>query len=282
MPNLKIATFNINGIRSRLPALLTWLRDASPDVVCLQELKALDSAFPIAAINDAGYGAIRQGQSAWNGVAILAKGTDPIESRRGLPGDRADKQSRYTEAAVSGLLVGCLYLPNGNPQPGPKFDYKLARNAAYVGGGTASECRLTRRPERRAHRPCADGDARRPRAGLDRRRTGEYRGNVALDIFGALYRSSRRVAAAVSDPVETHDCCGSVAIRQGEGDGGGPARRLCVRRRVQSGFQDALRLRPKRSAADSVLDLTPADMHYDAALGEKIARPLRSLRPRLR
>ena len=132
MPNLKIATFNINGIGPRLPALLTWLREASPDVVCLQELKALDSAFPIAAINDAGYGAVWQGQSAWNGVAILAKGTDPIESRRGLPGDRADKQSRYIEAAVSGLLVGCLYLPNGNPQPGPKFDYKLAWFARLI------------------------------------------------------------------------------------------------------------------------------------------------------
>jgi exodeoxyribonuclease III len=126
VPNLKIATFNINGIRSRLPTLLTWLQEASPDIVCLQELKAIDSAFPVAAVNAAGYGAIWQGQSAWNGVAILAKGTDPIESRRGLPGDPADKQSRYIEAAVSGLLVGCIYLPNGNPQPGPKFDYKLA------------------------------------------------------------------------------------------------------------------------------------------------------------
>jgi exodeoxyribonuclease-3 len=126
VPKLKIATFNINGIRSRLPALLTWLQEASPDIVCLQELKAIDSAFPIGAINDAGYGAIWQGQSGWNGVAILAKEVDPIESRRGLPGDRADKQGRYIEAAVFGILVGCLYLPNGNPQSGPKFDYKLA------------------------------------------------------------------------------------------------------------------------------------------------------------
>jgi exodeoxyribonuclease-3 len=125
VPKLKIATFNINGVRSRLPSLLTWLAEASPDIVCLQELKAVDSAFPIEAINDAGYGAIWHGQSAWNGVAILSKGADPIESRRGLPGDRADKQSRYIEAAVSGILVGCLYLPNGNPQPGSKFDYKL-------------------------------------------------------------------------------------------------------------------------------------------------------------
>jgi exodeoxyribonuclease-3 len=126
VPKIKIATFNINAVRSRLPSLLTWLAEASPDIVCLQELKAVDSAFPIKAINDAGYGAIWHGQSAWNGVAILSKGSDPIESRRGLPGDRADKQSRYIEGAVSGILVGCLYLPNGNPQPGPKFDYKLA------------------------------------------------------------------------------------------------------------------------------------------------------------
>jgi exodeoxyribonuclease-3 len=126
VPNLRLATFNINGIRSRLPTLLTWLRKAAPDIVCLQELKATDSAFPVAAINDAGYGVVWHGQSAWNGVAILARDTEPIESRRGLPGDSADRQSRYIEAAVSGLLVGCLYLPNGNPQPGPKFDYKLA------------------------------------------------------------------------------------------------------------------------------------------------------------
>jgi exodeoxyribonuclease-3 len=133
---MKIATFNINGVRSRLPSLLAWLEREAPDVVCLQELKAIDSAFPVAAINHAGYGAIWQGQSAWNGVAILAKGADPIESRRGLPGDPTDKQSRYIEAAVDGVLVGCLYLPNGNPQPGPTFDYKLAwfdRLIAYAG-----------------------------------------------------------------------------------------------------------------------------------------------------
>ncbi|WGS55188.1 exodeoxyribonuclease III (plasmid) [Paraburkholderia sp. D15] len=132
MLNLKIATFNINGIRSRLPTLLTWLREVSPDIVCLQELKATDSAFPVAAINDAGYGAIWHGQSGWNGVAILARDAEPIEGRRGLPGDQSDRQSRYLEAAVSGLLVGCLYLPNGNPQPGPKFDYKLAWFARLI------------------------------------------------------------------------------------------------------------------------------------------------------
>jgi exodeoxyribonuclease III len=123
---LKIATFNINGIRSRLPALLDWLKREGPDVVCLQELKAPDAAFPIDDIHSAGYGAIWHGQISWNGVAILAKGTEPLESRRGLSGGEADTHSRYLEATVHGLIVGCLYLPNGNPQPGPKFDYKLA------------------------------------------------------------------------------------------------------------------------------------------------------------
>nr|WKF60787.1 Exodeoxyribonuclease III [Paraburkholderia busanensis] len=123
---VKIATFNINGIRSRLPALLAWLAIEAPDVVCLQELKAPDAAFPIAEINDAGYGAIWHGQASWNGVAILQKGADPLETRRGLPGGKGDTHSRYIEAAIEGIVVGCLYLPNGNPQPGPKFDYKLA------------------------------------------------------------------------------------------------------------------------------------------------------------
>lgn len=123
---LKLATFNINGIRARLPALLEWLERDMPDIVCLQELKAPDSAFPIDAIRAAGYGALWIGQTSWNGVAILARGMEPLESRRGLPGDPTDKQSRYLEAAAHGVIVGCLYLPNGNPQPGPKFDYKLA------------------------------------------------------------------------------------------------------------------------------------------------------------
>ncbi|TDY45364.1 exodeoxyribonuclease III [Paraburkholderia rhizosphaerae] len=123
---MKLATFNINGIRSRLPSLLAWLDKEQPDIACLQELKAPDSAFPADELRDAGYGAIWHGQTSWNGVAILAKGTTPTETRRGLPGGDADTHSRYIEAAVDGLLVGCLYLPNGNPQPGPKFDYKLA------------------------------------------------------------------------------------------------------------------------------------------------------------
>ena len=123
---MKIATFNVNGVNGRLPVLLAWLAAARPDAVCLQELKAPDERFPEAAIRDAGYGAIWSGQKSWNGVAILQRGGEPIETRRGLPGDDGDVQSRYIEAAVNGVLIGNLYLPNGNPRPGPKFDYKLA------------------------------------------------------------------------------------------------------------------------------------------------------------
>ncbi|KRG70412.1 exodeoxyribonuclease III [Pseudoxanthomonas dokdonensis] len=123
---LKLATFNVNGIGARLSQLLSWLEVEQPDVVALQELKALDQAFPAAQLEDAGYGAIWHGQRSWNGVALLGRGVTPVESRRGLPGDHSDAQSRYIEAAVHGVIVGCLYLPNGNPQPGPKFDYKLA------------------------------------------------------------------------------------------------------------------------------------------------------------
>lgn len=130
---MKIATFNVNGIASRLPALIGWLSRTSPDVACLQELKTIDSAFPIAAIREAGYGAIWHGQRSWNGVAIIAKGADPIETRRALPGDPDDSQSRYIEAQVQGVVVGCLYLPNGNPRPGPKFDYKLAWFERLIG-----------------------------------------------------------------------------------------------------------------------------------------------------
>ena len=126
MKPIKLATFNINGVRKRVDILVEWLTKESPDIVCLQELKATDAAFPIAEIRAAGYGARWHGQQSWNGVAILAKGMEPLERRRGLPGDPTDDQSRYLEAAAHGLLVGCLYLPNGNPQPGPKFDYKLA------------------------------------------------------------------------------------------------------------------------------------------------------------
>lgn len=122
---LKIATFNVNGIKARLPHLLEWLDREAPDIVALQELKASDAAFPAAAIAQAGYGALWVGETSWNGVALLARGAQPVESRRRLPGDPADRQSRYLEAAIHGIVVAALYLPNGNPQPGPKFDYKL-------------------------------------------------------------------------------------------------------------------------------------------------------------
>ena len=123
--SLKIATFNVNGINGRLQNLLEWLRRESPDIVCLQELKAVDSGFPAAVIEAAGYQAIWHGERSWNGVAILSR-NEIVERRRGLPAPRGDSQSRYIEAAVGGIVVASLYLPNGNPQPGPKFDYKLA------------------------------------------------------------------------------------------------------------------------------------------------------------
>jgi exodeoxyribonuclease-3 len=122
---MRIATYNVNGINGRLADLLGWLEEGAPDIVCLQELKAPDDKFPAAALRAAGYGAVWHGQKSWNGVAILACGAEPEETRRGLPGDPDDTHSRYIEAAVGGLIVGCLYLPNGNPAPGPKFDYKL-------------------------------------------------------------------------------------------------------------------------------------------------------------
>jgi exodeoxyribonuclease-3 len=122
---MKIATYNVNSINARLPSLIRWLGETSPDVVCLQELKAPQDKFPEGPIRDAGYGVIWHGQKSWNGVAILARGADPVEVGRALPGDPDDLHSRYLEASTHGLLVGCLYLPNGNPAPGPKFDYKL-------------------------------------------------------------------------------------------------------------------------------------------------------------
>lgn len=126
MDRLRIATFNVNGIKPRLAHLLQWLQREAPDIACLQELKCTDAAFPEQAIRDAGYGVLYTGQPSWNGVAILARGQDPLLARRGLPGDPADKQARYMEAVAHGVIVGCLYLPNGNPRPGPKFDYKLS------------------------------------------------------------------------------------------------------------------------------------------------------------
>jgi exodeoxyribonuclease-3 len=122
---MRIATYNVNGVNGRLPVLLRWLAETSPDVVCLQELKAPQEKFPEQAINDAGYKAIWHGQKSWNGVAILSKNAQPEEVRRKLPGDDEDEHSRYIEAIIDGITIGCLYLPNGNPAPGPKFEYKL-------------------------------------------------------------------------------------------------------------------------------------------------------------
>jgi exodeoxyribonuclease-3 len=122
---VKIATYNINGINGRLPVLLRWLSESKPDVVCLQELKARNDQFPVKGISDAGYQAIWNGQKSWNGVAILSRKLPIQELRRALPGDATDEQSRYIEAVVGNMVIACLYLPNGNPSPGPKFDYKI-------------------------------------------------------------------------------------------------------------------------------------------------------------
>lgn len=123
---MRIATYNVNGVNGRLPVLLRWLNESKPSIVCLQELKAPHEKFPLDAIKETGYDAIWHGQKSWNGVAILSRVGEPREIRRVLPGDPEDLHSRYIEAEVSGIVVGCLYLPNGNPAPGPKFDYKLA------------------------------------------------------------------------------------------------------------------------------------------------------------
>lgn len=123
---MKIATYNVNGIKSRLPNLLAWLERTKPDIACLQELKAIDSAFPAAALKKLGYNALWSGQQSWNGVAILALDQEITEIKRQLPGDSSDSHSRYLEALIGELTVCCIYLPNGNPQPGPKFDYKLS------------------------------------------------------------------------------------------------------------------------------------------------------------
>ena len=128
--SLKIVTYNVNGIKARLPRVVEYLTEAQPDVVCLQELKASDETFPIAEIEAAGYGAVWHGQKSWNGVAVLARGQQPAERQRGLAGEPEDEHSRYLECAVTDpngndLVVASLYLPNGNPRPGPKFDYKL-------------------------------------------------------------------------------------------------------------------------------------------------------------
>ena len=122
---MKIVSYNVNGIKARLPRLLEYLDEAKPDVVCLQELKSADEGFPIADVEAAGYGAVWHGQKSWNGVAILARDAQPEERQKGLPGEPEDEQSRYIEATVNGVVIASIYLPNGNPRPGPKFDYKL-------------------------------------------------------------------------------------------------------------------------------------------------------------
>ena len=123
---MKIATFNINNINKRLLNLTSWLAREQPDVVCLQELKVEQGAFPASALRDVGYRGVWLGERSWNGVAILARERDALLTRSSLPGNPQDRQARYIEAAVDGVLIASLYLPNGNPQPGPKFDYKLA------------------------------------------------------------------------------------------------------------------------------------------------------------
>jgi exodeoxyribonuclease III len=123
---MKVATFNINNINKRLQNLLAWLAASKPDVVCLQELKSAQADFPAESLQNIGYEAVWYGQRSWNGVAILARGQVPVLTRSSLPGDAADLQARYIEAAVNGILFTSIYLPNGNPQPGPKFRYKLA------------------------------------------------------------------------------------------------------------------------------------------------------------
>jgi len=122
---MRIATFNVNGVNGRLPVLLRWLKEAKPDIACLQELKTPDNRFPADVVRKAGYHALWRGQPMWNGVAILSRGAKPVERRRVLPGDPKDSHSRYIEAEIGDLIVACLYLPNGNPAPVPKFDYKL-------------------------------------------------------------------------------------------------------------------------------------------------------------
>ena len=129
---MKLATFNINNVNKRLSNLVAWLRQAQPDIVCLQELKASSADFPQTALEEAGYGAVWRGQRSWNGVAILARDAEPILTRDRLPDDPDEGQARYIEAAVAGVIVGCLYAPNGNPQPGPKYDYKLAWNERLI------------------------------------------------------------------------------------------------------------------------------------------------------
>jgi exodeoxyribonuclease-3 len=144
MAGMKIATFNIKNVNRRLPNLLDWLNSATPDIVCLQELKCPDKEFSTEAIRRAGYHAVWHGQRTWNGVAILSRGSAPIVTRTALPGDPKDDQARYIEAAIGGMLVGCVYLPNGNPQPGPKCDVQLSGHGPRQGRRGGKLCRTLR------------------------------------------------------------------------------------------------------------------------------------------
>ena len=178
---MKIATWNINHLKRRLPLLLEWLGEAQPDVVALQETKTTDAEFPRSALEAAGYGALAVGQRTWNGVALLARGTEPIAVRRALPDDARDSQARYLEAAVGGVLVASLYLPNGNPQPGPKFAYKLAwfdRLIAHAATLHAS-----------GHPVVLAGDYNVVPTDADIYKTDSYRDNALLQPdVGAAYR----------------------------------------------------------------------------------------------
>jgi exodeoxyribonuclease-3 len=203
---MKIATFNINNINARLDNLIDWLDQAQPDVVCLQELKAEQGAFPAETLEQLGYGAVWKGQRTWNGVAILARDAQPVLTRSSLPGDPADDQARYIEAAVNGVLVASIYLPNGNPRPGPKFDYKLAWFARLIAHAEALKASgapvvlagdynvvpteadiypnhswkddALLQPESRA------AYQRAARRGLDRRPANDPSGRAALDLLG--------------------------------------------------------------------------------------------------
>ena len=208
---MKIATFNINGINGRLPALLQLAGEGIPDIVCLQELKAPDEALPQLAIRSAGYGAIWHGQRSWNGVAILQKGGEPVETDAACPAIRTMSHSRYIEAAIDGVIVGCLYLPNGNPQPGPKFDYKLAwferfnrarADTAQVAPAGDPGRRLQRGADRFRHlqpEVVAQGALLQPadqgclsataRPGLDRRAPRPASRGAHLYVLGLLPRS---------------------------------------------------------------------------------------------
>ncbi len=244
---MRIATYNVNGINARLPRLLEWLDEARPDVACLQELKADGEKIPVQAIEDAGYGAIWHGQKGFNGVAILARDAQPVERRRGLPDDPDETHSRYIEAEVGGVVIASIYLPNGNPQPGPKFDYKLAwmdqadrscRDAARRGEAGGAGRRLQRHPQGHRHLLGArDGGrradpAREPRRaapadppGLDRRDPRPpSRTRAALHLLGLSGRrlgdatrasgsiiccSARRRPTGWSMPMSTRPCAGA-------------------------------------------------------------------------